>query len=89
MARLGFVNNRIFDSLACGLPIVMYSTIGMDELGFGGVIVIDEKMDLDDQIDNCLVRYEEIQEAAYLDADTISEWHTFDKRVEDMLAAIE
>lgn len=85
MARLDYVNNRIFDALACGLPVLSDPHEGLEKLGFGGIRYREPGQPIDDMVDLFLVDYEQTQEAAYRDSEVILERHTFAARVRQIL----
>jgi spore maturation protein CgeB len=77
MARFDYVNNRVFDALACGLPVLSDSHPGLEALDFGGVQFRREGQSIDEAVDMLLAHYDRLQDAAYCDAEFIRTEHTF------------
>lgn len=85
MVDFDYVNNRVFDALACGLPLLTEPNPGMDHLALGSVKIIHPDDDFDDAIDRFVVNYDRYQEAAFEDSSMILEHHTFDARAQHFI----
>jgi spore maturation protein CgeB len=82
MVSFNYVNNRFFDALACGLPLVTEPHAGMDTLQLEGIRIIHEEDSFDDAIDEFIVNYKRYQEAAFEDSALILKEHTFEARAQ-------
>lgn len=85
MRALKYINNRIFDSLACALPIISEPHAGYEELGLGGIRVITPDENFDHAIDEFIVSYDRYQAEAQESAKLIHEKHTFDNRASQIM----
>ena len=56
MSALGFVNNRIYDALACATPVLSENHAGFAPLAFEGICFIDPKSPAPTQFDNFMQR---------------------------------
>jgi len=88
MISFNYVNNRLFDALACGLPLLTEPNAGMDQLNLGGIKVIHPEEQFDDAIDDFIVNYDRYQEAAYNDSFLIRENHTFHARSRQFISLL-
>jgi hypothetical protein len=80
MSGYHYVNNRVFDALACALPVLSDPNPGIEKLNLGGIMTFDPEDSFDDFIDQFIVNYEAHQEAAYNDSFVILDQHTFTAR---------
>jgi spore maturation protein CgeB len=88
MITFNYVNNRLFDALACGLPVLTEPNAGMANLRLGGIKLIYPEDSFNDAIDELVVNYDHYQEAAYIDADMILKKHSFKARARQLLAIL-
>ncbi len=88
MISYRYVNNRVFDALACGLPIMSEPNPGMDILNFEGIKAVHPEETFDNTVDDFVVNYDHFQEAAYNDASIIREKHTFKARARQLLSLL-
>ncbi len=88
MISYKYVNNRVFDALACGLPILSEPNPGMDLLNLKGIKAVHSEETFDDAVDDFIVNYDHFQEAAYNDASIIREKHTFKARAQQLLSLL-
>ena len=89
MISYEYVNNRVFDALACGLPLLSEPNPGMNHLKLNGVKIIQKEESIQDVIDDFIVNYGVYKEAALNDAKNILEEHTFHKRAEQLVSLID
>jgi hypothetical protein len=86
MTDFHYVNNRVFDALACGVPVISDRNEAiLRQFHFSGVFLVDEDLAFQDQVDDFLVHYDDLQEAAYADSLAIAEAHTFSQRASMLL----
>jgi hypothetical protein len=88
MISYHYVNNRVFDALACGLPLLSEPNPGIDLLKFDGIKVVKPGESFDDAVDDFIVNYKHFHEAAFNDASLILEKHTFKARAQQFLTLI-
>ncbi len=86
MRQFGFVNNRIFDALACKAFVLTDSCIGLDGIFPGGLVSYREKSDLERTVDYYLNHPEQRKQIAERGYGIVLEAHTVEKRVEEMLS---
>lgn len=89
MVSFNYVNNRLFDALACGLPLLTEPNAGMASLRLGGIKLIYPEDSFNDAIDELVVNYDHYQEAAYIDAKMILKKHSFKARARQLIAILE
>lgn len=80
MASYGFVNNRIFDALACGLPVLSDWSPELQELDLGGVLVYGDRAEFDQRIGELLLEYPRAHAAAQETARQVRDTHSFRAR---------
>lgn len=85
MTKYSYVNNRVFDALACALPVLTDPNPGIEGLNLGGIITIAPEDSFDDAIDKLIVNYDSYQEAAYNDSFLVLEQHSFEARAKALL----
>lgn len=88
MTRNGYVNNRVFDALACALPVLTDPNPGLEGLKLGGIKMITPDESFDDAMDEFIVNYDRYQEAAYSDSFFILEQHSFKARAQALIALL-
>lgn len=89
MVSHNYVNNRVFDALACGLPLLTEPNSGLDELNLKGIKVIDPEESFDNAIDDFILHYNHYQQGAESDASLIMENHTFEARARQFSSLLE
>lgn len=85
MARLQYVNNRVFDALSCGLPVLSDAHAGLAQLGFGGVRMLAPGEPFRQALDQLLVDYDQLAAAAIVDSERIARDHTFSNRAREII----
>jgi spore maturation protein CgeB len=85
MSRLQYVNNRVFDALACGLPVLSDAHEGLAELGFGGIRTRAPDEPFRQALDRLLVDYDQLAAAAAVDSGRIAREHTFTNRAREII----
>lgn len=86
MRYFGIISNRIFDCLACGLPVVTDGFPELVELCGDGVHVAHDARSYWDAIWKHRTRYEEMHEGAVGAWQRIGAAHTFDARADQIIA---
>jgi hypothetical protein len=85
MRAFGFINNRVFDSLACGLPLL---TDGFPEIRalFGDAVLYAQNAeDFKNKIAFCDSNYEEVLERAWGKWKEIGKSFSFDARADEIV----
>lgn len=85
MTEHEYVNNRVFDALACGLPVLSDANKGLAELGFGGVRIRAADETFRSAFDRLLADYDQLLEAAAVDSVCIARDHTFANRAREII----
>lgn len=89
MVKMGFINNRIFDALACKTFIISDHSSELEDFFGDSLAIYSNKDDLDSKIDfylNNQKRRDEIAETGY--KKVINE-HTFEKRAKTIMEVLE
>lgn len=86
MRYYGIISNRIFDCLACGLPVVTDGFPELVEVCGTGVHVAHDARSYWDAVWKHRTRYAEIREDAMRAWERIGATHTFDARAEQIIA---
>jgi hypothetical protein len=85
MKAHGFINNRVFDALACGLPVVSDWHLELARLFPDEVSYYRDKREFDRCIERLLLNYPEVQAQAGSAASTIRHGFTFARRADDLI----
>lgn len=88
MKNYGFINNRVFDALACGLPVI---SDGHDELSslFGeDVLLYENQEEFAHCLERLLLRYPEMQERASAAGARVREEFTFERRASELRSLV-
>jgi len=88
MRREGMLSNRLFDASAAGAFIISDDVAGIEEVFDGGVAVYRDAADLRRLVDHYLAHPEERRAMAARAHAAVLRQHTFDHRVEELLAAL-
>jgi spore maturation protein CgeB len=89
MIEFEYVNNRIFDALACALPLLTEDNRGLAPLGFKGLKAVEDSHNFQHALDEFILNYDFYQKAAYQDAANILENHTFNARAREILRIVD
>ena len=89
MRDKGFVSNRIFDVLACGVPLISDSVVGVPSELDANLIYFDETLSIADSI--LRARSEGVLEKTerFKTALVVHKLHSFDARVGEMLTILQ
>lgn len=85
MRRHGFINNRIFDALACGLPIVSDRHPALVELFPEEILYYSDRDELLACLERCLLAYPRVAEATRAATARVVREHSFARRAERLL----
>ncbi len=88
MRSAGFISNRIYDALASGAFVLSDDVQGMDEEFDGGVAIYRDADDLRSAVDRYLDAPELRREIAERGRAAVLARHTFERRAEEILAAM-
>ena len=80
-----FVNNRIFDALACGLPVISDYCEELKEIFPDAVLYYNNKEEFDDCIMQLETHYDEIKEKVAKQWPLIQEQYSFEARARELL----
>ncbi len=83
------INNRIFDALACGLPVISNGCDEMKEIFPDAVLYYDTKEEFDACIKKVENDYEAVKAKALEQYDMIKKEYSFERRVEELLEITE
>lgn len=89
MAHFGIINNRIFDCLACGLPVLSDSFPELERVCGDAVLVANSPSEFADAVRRAMLRYPEVIERTRQLWERISTSFSFDARAEQILAQVE
>jgi len=89
MKRMGFINNRIFDALACGLPIISDYNKELYELFPEGILYYRNKKEFLQCIEKIDNSYIEIKKKINDLVPVVKKNHSFEARVKFMLKIID
>ena len=80
-----FINNRIFDALACGLPVISDYCEELKEIFPDAVLYYNNKEEFDDCIMQLETHYDEIKEKVAKQWPLIREQYSFEARARELL----
>ena len=80
------VNNRIFDALACGLPVISDGCEEMKEIFPDAVLYYSNKEEFDACVQKMESNYDAIKAKALEQYDMIKKEYSFERRVEELIA---
>ena len=83
------INNRIFDALACGLPVISDGCEEMKEIFPDAVLYYDTKEEFDACIQKVENDYESVKAKAMEQYEMIKKEYSFERRVEELLEIAE
>lgn len=89
MRTYGFINNRIFDALSCGLPIISDFHEELFKLFPEEILYYSNKEELNDAIKQLLFSYPNIKRKVNKNAKVIKDKHSFQTRVETILQTLD
>lgn len=85
MREHGFVNNRVFDALACGLPILSDRHPALVELFPDEVLYYSNREEMLDGLEQSLLSYPRVADAARSAASRVAREFSFERRAEELL----
>ncbi len=88
MQRWGFVSNRLYDVLACGIPVISDPVVGIAELFDGAVLEYHSPRELRDLVDEILAEPAAARARAERGREAVLAAHTFDQRASELLKAL-
>jgi spore maturation protein CgeB len=88
MAEFGFVNNRIFDALACGLPVISDRHDELVSLFPKGIAYCSDSDSFEKCLRDLLIDYVEVFEIVRGLRETIEREFSFDTRCDQLLEAL-
>jgi hypothetical protein len=88
MAEFGFVNNRVFDALACGLPLISDRHDELVSLFPHGLVYCTDRESFEKGLRKMMIEYLEVVDAVQAQQVTIHRDHSFNSRCDQLLRAI-
>ncbi|MGL5063500.1 MAG: glycosyltransferase family protein, partial [Microcoleus sp.] len=89
MSQNGFISNRLFDAAACGATIISDKIAGLSEIFGDRVVTYSDAKELPKLIADCAQKRSQNWQQRIEFSQYIRQHHTFDRRVGEMLQAIE
>ena len=86
MLEYQFVNNRIFDALACGLPVISDVSDELRELCPQGVLYYESREEFEQAVDRVLHHYEEVKAEVDGQWERIRREFSFETRTAQLIA---
>jgi O-antigen biosynthesis protein len=83
-----YLSNRLFDAAACGATVITDRVAGLDEVFHGAVIAYRDRADLHRLVDELLADPGRRRELGDRARELVVAGHTFDHRVEALLASL-
>jgi len=88
MLRLGYINNRIFDALACGLPVISDFQEALEELFPGVILTYRKKKEFMDCIEQLLRSYPLVLERTQQAGKEVQKNHSFRNRAKVLVELV-
>lgn len=89
MVEYGYINNRIFDALACGLPIISDYLPELDEMFGGAILYYRESESLAPTFAELARNYLRYFDRVQAVSDHVAREHSFSARADELLSAVE
>jgi spore maturation protein CgeB len=88
MRRWGFVNNRVFDALACGLPVISDRHESLDDLFGEALLSYRNRSEFDGCVERLLLEYPKVLQRVRNASATVQKEHSFEARVGTLLETV-
>lgn len=85
MLEKGFVNNRIFDALACGLPVISDCCEELKDIFPDAVLYYETRDDFDRCVDRIEKDYDNVRKCVLAQRELICEQYSFECRAKELL----
>jgi spore maturation protein CgeB len=85
MRRCGFVNNRVFEALACGLPVISDYHPAVRDLFSDAVLCYENRKEFSDCIERVLLEYPRVLARVSESIGLMDEKHSFRNRASELL----
>lgn len=89
MKQYGFVNNRIFDAIACGLPVVSDWHQELEHVLPKGVLMYRDRAEFKECMDALLTDYPRVKSEVDTVATQVREEFSFQRRAEELVYMVE
>ena len=89
MAEYGFINNRVFDALACGLPVISDYLPELDEMFGRGILYYRQEESLMPVFAKFERDYLSLFDRAQALAERVAREHSFAVRTDELLSAVQ
>jgi rubrerythrin len=88
MKQHGYINNRIFDALACGLPVVSDRHAALEELFPDEILYYSDRQELVECLERCLLAYPAVERAARRATGLVRRDFSFEERARRLLRLV-
>ena len=85
MRAYSIVNNRVFDALACGLPVLTDYNPGLADLDLPGILTYQDQQSLQEAVERYLFCYPSIEKAANSARSKIEKYFSFEARARQIV----
>jgi hypothetical protein len=89
MAEYGFINNRVFDALGCGLPVISDYLPELDEMFGGGILYYRQGESLAPTFGELERDYSRLFDRVQALAECVAREHSFAARTDELLSTVE
>ncbi len=88
MRRCGFVNNRVFDALACGLPVISDHHEALEELFGDAVLSYRDRRGFEGCVERLMLQYPAVLDRVREAVQKVQRRHSFEVRVGQLLEVV-
>ncbi|MBW1810697.1 MAG: glycosyltransferase family 1 protein [Deltaproteobacteria bacterium] len=88
MRKHGYVNNRVFEALACGLPVISDYQPAMGDLFGEAVMQYRTKKQFDDCIEQLLLEYPDVTDRVQAAMQKVRKQHSFEVRARKLIEVV-
>lgn len=88
MRAHGFVNNRVFDALACGLPVISDHHDSLAEMDLPGVLLYRDRLEFEHCAERLLLDHPELLRASRATAQRLATEFSFEARVRTLMEQV-
>ncbi|MBN2493228.1 MAG: glycosyltransferase family 1 protein [Deltaproteobacteria bacterium] len=89
MRRWGYINNRVFDALACGLPVLSDHNETLAAMFPRSVLTFRDRAGFSRCVERMILQHPRLLEAASRDSASVRSEHSFASRAKDLLEQVQ